>query len=1414
MRRKRGTLLARLPAVSVSSAPFEKRARAVVSGRYEILRELGRGGMGAVYRAHDRTSGQAVALKVSEQADLRLTALFEREYHTLASLKHPRVIDVYDFGITGEGRRFYTMELLTGDDLLGLAPLPYVRACAHLRDVATSLALLHARRLLHRDVSPRNVRIDSQGRAKLLDFGALGDFGSPREIVGTPPCMAPEVVRRLPIDQRSDLFSLGATLYFALTNKTPFAIRHLDDAEAAHRSPPAPPSTLAPDVPPALDDLVLALLSPDPMERPSSAAEVIDRLSAIAGLDSEPLASLAESHLLSSALIGRERERGKLRQHTARALRGSGSAIIIDGAPGMGRTRLANELCIDARIAGVITLRVDALAHPEPGGTLRALSRALLEVAPLEATAALPKHVGVLGLALDELRERARPLGAVLPLPKAPAERRARIQNAFLGWLTDVCAQRPLLVVVDDAHAVDPDSAGTLALIAHAAPHARLLLAATQQLDAPAPVAIQQLARQAARIRLRGLDRDDIDKLIASVFGDVPHRARLSQWLSAAGRGNPGQSLELLKHLVDRGLVHYAAGAWVLPSELPESELPRGLEEALLSRLETLGSHTLRLARLFALHRGALPLRVCLELAPERSHAQTVSALDQLVAQEILVRADDAYRFGQETSRARLLEALPAAEVRALHAALGRAFLCTRAELFEAVVTPARKDLGTTDLGLALQVAAHIERGGEEERGRAIMREAATELTVRGDGLAEAVPALEAAIGQYRKQRRPHYELGPLLVPLTLAGTYSDFRLSYRYGDETLDLLLELCGLTWAHKLRRFVGGRLALALGLCAAYLRFRFTGRSQAVSSFREVLLAVMGIGSALLGTYSVVLDKQRAESVAARLEVLRYFPAGHPVSWVYLLQRALLDTALGDMASACQKIVRVLDALQDEKAVRDVREEARLQLRVGCLTPMSLAYGLRLDHRVTGVLAALDRLHMSVTRQIAAGARAAYHGHRGERTKFIAYHEEMDLLASQAGSTWREDVGTPRQMWSTYTLCEDVIGLKRTADALEALTRELPSLALLRDAARACYLSERGMHAQALAEYEAMFERAVLEPQLVGVRFAGAYARILRVAGQPERARRVCEQALARLSPENHEFELAVFAAKLERVLSEIALGRLSEASGQLDALVARQGHHDNPLVHGLLHKARVQVAMAQRERTACMHHLNQMETWFRRSDNPALIAQCQRLAKEARSAGVIEPVPVGAAGDDWHMWRGSEQISVAFHACRGPSERLQVAVDLVLSKTGAERGYLYLLEPAGLRFAAPLVGSEPPEGLLEDLRARIERLRADPLRTRPDGTFETTIYEDDSPAGGAAPRDFTSLLLTFPRDRDLVVVGAIALVAGETPIPHVDIGFLESVARAIYAAGDVRSVYFDAADALVTVRARPSAANHTG
>src|SRR5689334_14526535 len=211
-----------------------------VAGRYRIESLIAEGGMGAVYRAFDESGGMFVALK-RRANDMRVARMFEREYHTLVSLEHPRIIHAYDYGVDATGA-YYTMELLDGSDLRELAPLPYRRACRYLRDVASSLALLHARRLLHRDISPRNVRVTGDDRCKLIDFGVLSSFGVAEVLAGTAPFVPPEALSGAPLDQRADLFSLGALSYWVLTGRHAYPARAMDELPRFWRSPPVAPS--------------------------------------------------------------------------------------------------------------------------------------------------------------------------------------------------------------------------------------------------------------------------------------------------------------------------------------------------------------------------------------------------------------------------------------------------------------------------------------------------------------------------------------------------------------------------------------------------------------------------------------------------------------------------------------------------------------------------------------------------------------------------------------------------------------------------------------------------------------------------------------------------------------------------------------------------------------------------------------------------------------------------------------------------------------------------------------------------------------------------------------------------------------------------------------------------------------------
>jgi len=173
---------------------------------WTLVRQLGKGGQATVFEA---VSGdRRVALK-RPRADIiargpeRLES-FRREYHTLAQLAHPNIIAVHDFGIDDNGP-YYTMELLEGGELRELLPIEWSMACRILCDVAAALAMVHSRRLVHRDVSLHNVRLTEHGRAKLMDFGAMTPIGVPEYTQGTAAYMPPEALYGQALDQRSDL---------------------------------------------------------------------------------------------------------------------------------------------------------------------------------------------------------------------------------------------------------------------------------------------------------------------------------------------------------------------------------------------------------------------------------------------------------------------------------------------------------------------------------------------------------------------------------------------------------------------------------------------------------------------------------------------------------------------------------------------------------------------------------------------------------------------------------------------------------------------------------------------------------------------------------------------------------------------------------------------------------------------------------------------------------------------------------------------------------------------------------------------------------------------------------------------------------------------------------------------------------
>ena len=255
-------------------------------GRYRILGELGRGAMGVVYRAEDPALDRIVALKtihLSDEAEGRQEyhKRFTLEARAAGKLTHPNIVTTYDFGEQGD-LAYMAMELLEGTDLrmrLKEGPLPIAEAVDIAVQVADGLGFAHERGVVHRDIKPGNIMLLERGGAKIMDFGIARMRTSDHKtstgmVLGTPRFMSPEQIAGQPVDQRSDIFSLGVVLYEMLTGEMLFAAS--DSPQIAHNVAHVehePPSRRNPEVSSLLDFVVARALKKDPAVRYQDAYE-------------------------------------------------------------------------------------------------------------------------------------------------------------------------------------------------------------------------------------------------------------------------------------------------------------------------------------------------------------------------------------------------------------------------------------------------------------------------------------------------------------------------------------------------------------------------------------------------------------------------------------------------------------------------------------------------------------------------------------------------------------------------------------------------------------------------------------------------------------------------------------------------------------------------------------------------------------------------------------------------------------------------------------------------------------------------------------------------------------------------------------------------------------------------------------
>ncbi len=683
-----------------------------IRDRYRVVRLLGLGGFGEVYEVLDELAGgRRSALKLTRlvDADAQSLETLKAEFSLLASLSHPNLAEVHDFGHIATDVAYFTQSLVSGEPLSssGLRP-DDPEAIPFWAQLCRALEYLHGRGILHRDVKPSNVLVDRQAnKLTLLDFGISRAFGGSDDhrLVGTFAYMPPEAITAGPLDARADLYSLGITLYRQVMGEVPF---RGSAAEVLAQQLSAPvPELPESKVKPTVARVIKRLLEKDPGARFASAAEALSALAEANGVrpDAEPVESLA-SYVLSGRFVGHEAAVEQLRERVILREPG-GAAFVVVGDAGSGKSRLLRELRQRAQLAGRLWVQVRARPSWAAKSVVPSIARAVLTPAVVDRLSDDDRKE--LARALPELRRRGERLGMALDPERA---RRARIEA--LGRALALCFELNAgALAVEDVHWADEDVAELLAgLVLSARRHgARAAFVLSSRPNPLADTLVGTLG--ADPISCDTLSPSAARELVASMFGRSELLDDCALGAHLREHGAVAQHLqESLRLALETGAIVRQSGEWVLARELPA--LP--VNEVLSARVHRLGRESQRLALAVAVLGGEASGAELAEVAP-RSFTLGLRALVR--AGIVEERTDDRGRAQyamHDRYREMVIQTARPDSLRAAHRRAGKL----------------RRRTGRGDWRALLQAAEHYQSGGDLGRAVRIAMEAARAAEAAG----------------------------------------------------------------------------------------------------------------------------------------------------------------------------------------------------------------------------------------------------------------------------------------------------------------------------------------------------------------------------------------------------------------------------------------------------------------------------------------------------------------------------------------------------------------------------------------------------------------------------------------------------------------------------------------------------------
>jgi tetratricopeptide (TPR) repeat protein len=660
----------------------------VLRGRYRLDSEIGRGGMGVVFRATDLELHRPVAVKViSENSSADARERLIREARAAAALNHPHIVSVHDVG-EANGLPFFVMELVDGPSLSRTPPTELTRIVEIGLQICGALEHAHLNKIVHRDLKPDNVLISTTGQSvKLADLGlALPGHGARISqaglVLGTPSYMAPEQALGHKVDARTDLYALGVLLYELTTGRVPFAGSDALTVLSQHvHAPPVPPRVLRPDLPRALELLILRLLEKHPDARFQTATDVAAALRRAfeepvkdGDTDAAPAVAILDA-LSRGRLVGRAAEIAEVRQLWQRALNGHGHAVVLSGEPGAGKTRLAREITIQAAVDGAVVLSGGCYEYEATTPYLPFVEAFRRWVREEKDDAKLRTILGdtapqIAKLAPD-IETRLGPFAARSEL--SAQEERLLFFDAVVQVLSNLARSKGLLFYADDLHWADR---GTLWLMGHVLRHLReeraLIIGCYREteLDRAHPLARALVdwnrERLATRITLRRFGAEETNEQLSALlgenvsddFGEAVHRET---------EGNPFFVEEVLKALIEQGSVRRESGRWKR-CDVGELVIPQSVKETIGNRLDRVGDQTNEVLRIAAVLGKTFSFAELQAAADNISEDVLLDALDEsTTAQLINTTGSESFTFTHDKIREVLYEELNPIRRRRLH---------------------------------------------------------------------------------------------------------------------------------------------------------------------------------------------------------------------------------------------------------------------------------------------------------------------------------------------------------------------------------------------------------------------------------------------------------------------------------------------------------------------------------------------------------------------------------------------------------------------------------------------------------------------------------------------------------------------------------------------------------------------------